>query len=171
MGWTTPITWNTGDLIDAADLNTYLRDNLAFLKDRPGDYFEGTGSDYSTSSTSFTDIDSTDFSITDTFTGDPILVLINAAFGVTSDLYVYFDITVDGARQGGTNDGIWVVQMESTVDPSNAFGLCFVLFGVSSGSRTIRAQWRVGDGAETVTLFAEGGTYQTLPQFVVKEFS
>lgn len=33
--WTTPKTWNTGEPLTAADLNTHLRDNLEYLKDKP----------------------------------------------------------------------------------------------------------------------------------------
>jgi hypothetical protein len=31
MAWTTPKTWAVGDPATAADLNTYVRDNVAFL--------------------------------------------------------------------------------------------------------------------------------------------
>jgi hypothetical protein len=30
MAWTTPRTWNVGDVL-TADMNTYARDNVAFL--------------------------------------------------------------------------------------------------------------------------------------------
>ena len=34
MVWTTPRTFVAGEMIPAADLNLYVRDNLAFLKER-----------------------------------------------------------------------------------------------------------------------------------------
>ena len=35
MTWTDPKTWTAAELLRAVDLNTYLRDNLAFLYDPP----------------------------------------------------------------------------------------------------------------------------------------
>lgn len=34
MGWTQPRTFTAGEIIPATDLNLYVRDNLAFLKER-----------------------------------------------------------------------------------------------------------------------------------------
>lgn len=33
MAWTTPRTWTTGEVVTAAQMNTHVRDNLAYLKD------------------------------------------------------------------------------------------------------------------------------------------
>ncbi len=33
--WTTPKTWTTGELVRAADMNTYIRDNLEYIHDPP----------------------------------------------------------------------------------------------------------------------------------------
>lgn len=35
MAWTTPKTWTVGELLTAADLNTYIRDNSDFLAETP----------------------------------------------------------------------------------------------------------------------------------------
>lgn len=35
MAWNTPLTWDTGRLVTANDLNTHIRDNLLYLKNRP----------------------------------------------------------------------------------------------------------------------------------------
>ena len=32
MGWTTPRTWTTGETVTAAEMNTHVRDNDAYLK-------------------------------------------------------------------------------------------------------------------------------------------
>lgn len=34
MAWTNPLTWATGQVVSASDLNTHLRDNLKYLKGR-----------------------------------------------------------------------------------------------------------------------------------------
>jgi hypothetical protein len=35
MAWNTPKTWNVGDILTASDMNTYVRDNTAFLNAPP----------------------------------------------------------------------------------------------------------------------------------------
>lgn len=34
MAWTNPLTWETGRVVSASDLDTHLRDNLKYLKGR-----------------------------------------------------------------------------------------------------------------------------------------
>jgi hypothetical protein len=166
MAWTTPKTWNTGDLVTATDLNTHLRDNLDALKGPPtGSYVLNQGSDYTTTSTSFVDLDATNLSLTITTTGGDVLVVF-AGTGLTAGgNAVYLDITLDGTRVGG-NDGI--------VDIYNGYfpiPLVYLLRSVSAGSHTIKLQWKVSGG--TGTLFAGAGTsaFDLHPQFWVREVS
>lgn len=35
MAWSTPKTWNVGDVLTASDMDTYVRDNTNFLYQRP----------------------------------------------------------------------------------------------------------------------------------------
>ena len=35
MPWTTPKTWATNEVVTAANMNTHLRDNMAFLGSPP----------------------------------------------------------------------------------------------------------------------------------------
>ena len=42
MAWTTPKTWNIGDQVTAAEMNTHVRDNQTYLHDRQDHYSEGT---------------------------------------------------------------------------------------------------------------------------------
>lgn len=37
MAWTTPVTWVDGAVVDAADLNEQVRDNLTYLYTASGD--------------------------------------------------------------------------------------------------------------------------------------
>ena len=57
---TTPKTWNTGDPLTASDMNTYIRDNNnALITPTNAVARIDEASNYTTSSTSFADIDST----------------------------------------------------------------------------------------------------------------
>lgn len=60
MTWTTPVTWATNQLVTAANMNEQVRDNLNYLLAKPTVKILGdTGANYSTSSTSFVDVDVT----------------------------------------------------------------------------------------------------------------
>ena len=43
MAWTNPLTWETGQVVSASDLNTHLRNNLKYLKGRALAQFDATG--------------------------------------------------------------------------------------------------------------------------------
>lgn len=76
MAWTTPKTW-AAEPLTSSDLNTYVRDNQNHLKNRLDNNAEHTaneGSDYTTTSTSFVDVDATNFSHTITTNGGAVLI-------------------------------------------------------------------------------------------------
>lgn len=45
MAWTSPKTWNVGDVLTAADMNTYVRDNTRWAGGDRGTSFPGSPSD------------------------------------------------------------------------------------------------------------------------------
>ena len=71
MAWTQPKTW-ASEPLTSSDLNTHLRDNLEILKDPPSDdNILNQGSDYTTTSTAFVNIDGTNLSLTITTPPEP----------------------------------------------------------------------------------------------------
>ena len=114
-----------------------------------------TAGDYTTTSTTFADIDTSNLVINMT-TGDSwvLLLLLGSAFGGTS--FICFDFTIDAVRQG-QNKGVQYVQAPYLQDIQIAW-----LAQVSAGSHTFRPQWRVVSGtgflrassAETPLVFA-----------------
>lgn len=154
--WTNPITWGATP-ITADLLNEQIRDNTEHLKEPPTDSYTGSGSgSYSTSSTSFVDIDAVfDLSIT-TFGGD---VLIAFNFGLTSGSPVgYIDILFDGSRVGG-NDGIVGCL------PSTENSAYWLLTDIAAGTYTAKLQWKSAGG--TISM----NTASTYPQFWMREVS
>src|SRR5258708_27288320 len=108
MRWTAPPTFTPGQVVTATDLNTYLRDNPNYLYARPNSSIKRVnGSDYTTSSSTFVDIDGTNLSITLTLTGAAVLVCFTAnipsAFGGNGA----FDVVVDGVRYANATDGLF----------------------------------------------------------------
>lgn len=166
MTWTIPKTWSTGELVTASLLNTHLRDNLDALKDPPtAAYMANESSNYTTTSTSFVDVDATNMALTLDTNGGAVLIgfhgYANNAAGI-----VYFDVEIDGVRMAG-DDGL----LRSTANSN--YSICFVVLktALSAGSHTFKLQWRVT--ASTATLYAGAGTTNSdvHPQFWVREVS
>lgn len=171
MAWTTPKTWAFKELLTAANLNTHLRDNLLALKSPPSANHEADETlDYSTSSTTFVDVDSTNFSHTITTTGGDVFVHFHGSVyrsGGSTRLFM-FDVEVDGVRVGGS-DGIAGMTAQADISPH---GVAFtrLITGLAAGEHTFVLQWKVNGLAY---LSAGGGlAYRDQePQFWVREIS
>ncbi len=170
MAWTSPKTW-TSEPLTSADLNTHLRDNLEALKDPPTAHYEAAElADYTTTSTTFVDVDESNLRFTLETHGGDLLVGFHGyvTCNVSSLRTISFDVEVDGTRQGG-DAGIQAAQVNS----SNRQPVSFVhlITGLDAGSHTISLQWRISSA--TATLFAGASTGETdvVPQFWVREVS
>lgn len=164
--WRAPVTWATGNLVTATNLNEQLRDNLEFLKTPPTGLISiDEASDYTTTSTSFVDVDSAgdpDLSLDLTTAGGDVLIVFMAYAGGTGR--VYFDIAVDSVRMA-TNDGFF-----SAVNAVNTpITIVALKQGLAPGSHNFKVQWKVNTG--TGTLYAGAGTsaLDTHPLFFVRE--
>jgi len=128
-----------------------------------------TAGDYTTTSTTFVDID-TDNLVINMTTGDSwVLLTLTGSAYITSFGYVQLDFTIDDVRQGQTK-GVQQLQATYVAGIQVAW-----LVQVTAGSHVFRPQWRVSTGsallrasaAETPLLFAvtelktNGGGSQT----------
>lgn len=174
MAWTTPKTWtNTG--VSRGELNTHLRDNLLALKYPPcAVYAIQESSDYSTTSTSFADINATEgkFQHTITTTGDgnggngDVLVTLNATLYSATSIRIYLRILMDGAVQNA-DDGFFVSE-DSGMRPAS---FQVLIRNVTPGSHIFKLQWKVS--SSTGFLQANAGTSgrDIKGQFWVREAS
>ncbi|MEO8609958.1 MAG: hypothetical protein ABI690_18840 [Chloroflexota bacterium] len=167
--WSSPKTWSVGELVTAALLNSHLRDNFDFIKTPPTAlYILNESSDYTTTSTSFVNVDGAKLALTITTAGGDVLVGFCGSI-LQSAATVFFDVEVDGSRTAG-DDGLCVITPSTASARMNA--TCFKLIqGLSSGLHTFKLQWKVNSG--TATLFAGAGTANgdIHPQFFVREVS
>ena len=171
MAWTTPRTWVSGELVTHTLLNTHLRDNLNALKAPSTDYYNvNEVSDYTTTSSSFVDVDATDLAMTITTSGGDVFVHFHgtvshsAAAGRT-----YFEVAVDGVAAMGDDGILHTRAAASPATESCAFTL--YITGLSAASHTFKLQWKTS-GA-TATLYAGAGTStgDLHPQFWAREIS
>lgn len=174
MAWTTPQTW-TNTKVRRGEMNTHLRDNLIELKYPAGAVYDiKETTDYSTTSTSYTDISATEGKFLHTITtlGDgnggngDIMGGLTAAIYSSTAIRIYFRVLLDGVAQNA-DDGLFV--SEGTGLRSASFPL--LLRGIAAGEHAIKLQWKVSSG--TGVLLANAGTLtrDIKGQFWVREIS
>ena len=137
MAWTTPKTdWATGELVAASDMNA-IGENLAALK-HPATAVGATTADISKTVGEFTDVDSDNLNLTITTSGGDVLVHFHGSVGLTGGREAYFDIEVDGTRQGGDKGISHSSVSENVVRATVSFRR--LIQNLSAGSHTFKLQ-------------------------------
>lgn len=144
--WTTMNNLSTGDLVTEADMDA-IRGNIEYLLNPNEQRQQHTaGSNYTTTSTSFVDVDATNLACTITTNGGPVLVIFTGTITNATVLKVVnLDIDVDGTRESGVSEGLLAVQ-EPVAD--YLMNGCFstLVTGLDAGSHTFKLQWSVDGG-------------------------
>ncbi|MGQ9907850.1 MAG: hypothetical protein ACUVS2_03340 [Candidatus Flexifilum sp.] len=151
--WTPPATWNAGDIVTAAQLNTHLRDNLLFLKTRTETPFNAVSrviaANLSTTSTVFVDVNAGLYA-TLTTSGAPALITLSGTWkNSTAGAEIYMDIMIDGLRIGDPTYGIFM--MQSHGDRYQSFSWSTIR-PLGAAVHAFMPQWRVSAGAASVIL-------------------
>ena len=152
--YATPKTWSANEGLTATLLNTYIRDQILAVKS-PSHFrcYIDEAADYSTTSTSFVDVDATDLSATVTTGGGKYLLgFTGPVYVVATAVRAYFDVLVDAARLG-LDDGL-IVQ-EVTANPRTV-SFTAITGTLSAGSHTFKLQWKTNAG--TLGMYAGAGT-------------
>ena len=167
--WSSPHSWSVGELVSASLMNQHLRDNLEFLKTPPtGLYILNESSDYTTTSTSFANVDNVKLALSIISAGGDILVGFCGTV-LQNGGTVFFDVEVDGTRTG-SDDGLVALTPGAATNRGN-ITFFKLIQGLAPGTRNFKLQWKVNAG--TATLFAGAGTSNgdIHPQFFVREVS
>jgi hypothetical protein len=173
MSWEAPKTWVPDELVTAALLNTHLRDNLNALKTPPSDHYEcDESSNYSTTSESFVDVDSTNLALSLTTNGGDVLVHFHGVVTASNGI-VYFDVEIDDGgtpyRVGG-DDGI-IATVVQNLTPGHTITFTRLITGLDAGAYVFSLQWKKGSGGATLWAGAGTSTCDLHPQFWVREVS
>lgn len=144
MSYTTVPTFTTGQLVLASDFNTYIRDNLAYLsaaRQIVALYWRNSGSNYATSSTSFTSVDTTNLRLTLPATvSGRVKVTVNGVCSVPSST-VEFRISRDAGAEFSGDATHGDIASSSTVAIPFAFVAYFT--GLTLLSHTFDLQYRM----------------------------
>ena len=125
MAWTTPRTWTSGEVLTAANFNTYISDNLSFLGTHTHTGAAGNGS---------ATVAATTFSGTKpSFSDNPIMTL-GVRVGADST-----DNEIDDASQGSASTTLYIGNASITV----------------SSDRRIKSEIKDVSGEEALKMFAK----------------
>lgn len=157
--FTNPPTFAAGRF-SKTEGNLYHRDNLLALKFPPFAHYITVGhvADYSTTSTSFVDVDATNLALSITTTGDGAGNPSDVLIGLCGTVYssgasrIYFRILEDGATLNIDGDGL-LVSEATGVRP-----VCFDFLRVNAsiGTHIYKLQYKVSSG--TGVLLSNAGT-------------
>jgi len=152
MPYTTPKTWAVNEKLTASDMNVYVRDNMAALKNPPSQQVvRDNGTMYSTTSTTFVAVDATNVKVTLTTAGGDVMVGFTgtAAADSTTARQMSFDVDVDGnggwANAQGYAGGIMTTAILSTIAQGVSFGPILIQ-NLPAGVHTFTLLWRMNGG-------------------------
>jgi hypothetical protein len=174
MGWTSPKTWSTNDVLTSTDMDTYVRDNSLYVHSgRPNARtVRDNAASYQTASTAWTLVDVINgFRHTITPTSGKILVGFTGVVDKTSASAVCFDVQCGGTRVGTAgNCGLaGLGSISSGVSTPGPVSFVVPITGLGTTAYQVDLMWRVTSG--TATLYAgDGGTVTDfIPVFWVTE--
>jgi len=137
MTWTTPRTWTDEELVTANFMNTEIRDNLNYLFQRPVSVVGHTGGGtYSTTSSTFVDIDATNLKVSLTPQTGRLMLMFSG--------YLYADVSPDLAGFRFLVGGSAVPAAVTVLGPT---GTHYTIWAYTSGVNTgasvdVKVQWK-----------------------------
>jgi hypothetical protein len=149
--WSSNKTWTAGEVVTAAMMNQYIRDNLDWLKGRPyisEQDFDGTF--FSTTSSSFQDTGA-DAALTTTG-GRVMVVCFGTILTASTATQAYLTIYEDGANKGDASEG-----MQGGTNNNARMPFCLVYItptAPTAAAHTWKTYLRSGDNTNAATIKA-----------------
>lgn len=150
MGWTAPSghVFATSEVVTAAVLNTYVKDNLIDLDRRTTITTQEVATDESTASGGYGALATAGPAVTVTIgsTGLALVSLYAQAYSTTVGAGVHMSVVVSGATTLAASDGWAVKFMSPSAAEGPAYGATILFSGLTAGSNTFTCQYRGGVG-------------------------
>ncbi len=167
MAWTSPKTWSSEPLT-SLDLNTYMRDNQNYLKDRLDSSVSTIVSGaipLTTTSTAFVDVEPSRLSLQlRTHGGEVLLGFTGTVECRQLSHSVYFNVAVDGVDYFA-DDGVTSLRIDhATTRRHKPLSFVLLIPGLSAGQHRFTLRWKVSNG-NTATI----NVTELHPQFWAKE--
>jgi hypothetical protein len=140
MTWSAPRTWTTGEIVTAAMMNG-VRDELLALQATSASIATAE----TTTSTTYVDLATVGPAITIS-TSTTVLVFIQATMSVNGVFNAFMGAAVSGATTLGASDTDAVNVVSSVANHTDRQGVAFRITGLTAGSNTFTAKYRVSGG-------------------------
>jgi hypothetical protein len=111
--------------------------------------YKRSAGDYTTSSSTFGNVDGTNFSLTITTGARRVLIVFTGTGGNNGGDYIELDVTVDGTRQGGA---VGIVVVGPTSSNYNNISFSYLTDVLSAASHTFNLQYKT-NGSGTASIF------------------
>jgi hypothetical protein len=147
--WTDPKTWVDEEFVDAAELNTHMRDNFIFLRNRP--YDDVTLGSVTTTSTSFVELTGSDATVVSQ--GGNFIIFANGTSSNTNVTATFYDLAIDGTRVGDATIGLTSHSTPVANYTDNIGLVWFTETPLSAGSHDLSVHWKCGAGTSTALNF------------------
>lgn len=153
MAWTTPATWTAGQIVNASDLNTQIRDNENYLLNgiARANLVRVGGANYTTASVTMVDVDAANLILTlaSVASGRIKAEATFSIFGSSAGaIGGFFDLIMDSTTRSGGGGNIG-----SSYCISGAINVVdrFITVvgewtGLSAGSHNVKLQWCAAAG-------------------------
>jgi hypothetical protein len=150
--WTTPKTWADEEFVDAAELNTHLRDNSDWLRARP--FISNIIASTTTTSTSFAKLTNSDTTLDSD--GGYVMIIANGVSSNSSSAVTYYDLAIDGTRVGDATNGLMFITNHVANYKDSVGMVWFTQTAPSVGNHTYSVYWKVNTGTATglITVYA-----------------
>lgn len=159
--WTANRSWIAGEIVSAALMNQYVRDNLDWLKTPTANAPATFATNFTTTSATLVDV--TGMTATLTSNGGGFEVHCDLLISHSSTNNSTFDILVDGVAESGLTLGLATYSL--VANAKTYMGLHHHITAKAAGSHTIKLQCLTGGG--TLTIYGTTGVFS--PYFYVKE--
>jgi hypothetical protein len=147
--WTAPKTWIEEEHVTADELNTHMRENMTFLRNRP--YDDVTLGSVATSSTSFVELTGSDATVVSQ--GGNFIIFANGTSSNTNVTATFYDLAIDGTRVGDATIGLTSHSTPVANYTDNIGLVWFTETPLSAGSHDLSVHWKVGAGTATALNF------------------
>lgn len=156
MAWTDIPDKSTGDQMDETWYDTHFKANMEYLLSPSHEAIVRNNSgNYSTTSTSFVDVDATNLAVTLTTYGGPVLIAISAlVYNTTSGNAVYLDVDIDGTRYGNSYSCGLLRFISPSASAEQPAVLCFLIKNLTAGSHTFKLQWCTAAGTANMRPYS-----------------
>lgn len=147
MGWTAPPTFTYAQAMTVDILNTYLRDNLNWLKTRPW-----TSAAISGTTTSAAFAAATASASLTSVGGNVVIVFQGYHSNTSASVSCGIDFAIDGARQGDATNGLQLFHTHSTATDNYPITTFFITSTPpSAASHTYEVYRKTASGTLTLT--------------------